>query len=901
LLNPNASNGNPAVDTTVPWSTLTTSATLTSAQAATVAYAKVTMYGIDGSYWAGDYGPWYRAPTLQLNGGGNLLYNPEFGPYNNITAQGWSSSPGFGACQGAWGGSNACIVNSDGVPGSSTVGLVANANGGGPDASGGTLSGTAGGYNSTMSVTNAGTGATAGTPTPPPPAPTGPVAVTNAAGTTDSNPSGTTVLTVTNAGTYTNSGTTGDVTNQDTGTFTNNAGGTTGAVTNAGTFNNAGTTGNVINSGTFTNDGTTGTVNNSGTFTNNNITGDVRNSGVFTNNGTVSSVAYNNYLIYNHGTVTGDVTNGGHFNNYSDGTVGGTITSTQDTSVYNGGVINAVVLQSNAVLANEGTVATVTTDADTTVNNYVGGVITNGFTNDGTLNNAGTVADIVNNNVFNNSGTAGAVTNNGTFTNSGTTGDWTNSNTVTNTGTMGNGVNYANATFTNGGTVGTVDNQGTFNNAGTTGDWINNATVANAGTMGNGTNYTTFANTGTVGAVNNQGTFANTGTVASLTNSGIFTQSTGDLNLTSYTQTSTGSTVINGGQKVVVSGTANLGGNLTVVNGPTALGKYTYLTAAPVTGQFDSYTGTGVLRYTSTGVQVWVMPDGTVVQTGVNNLASSLSSMNALASGSLTGAVGSDCATFGQHGGCLSVNYGKTKVANGDLNSAGITYVEQLGKHWRAGVFAGDQLNSPTVSGIKYQSSSPAVGGLVGWNMNADGRGLGFTVSAVQGKGNYTIGNDKTNVDGKAYQIKGTYNIAVNDTTSVTPYIGVRKSSFNVNGYTQSGEMFPQTYGSVKQSTTDALAGVILGKQITDKLSGSVSVGVVKNINYQTGSVTSTSDMGNFNAPLTGGSYTSVAFGAGLGYEVVKNQRVGVNFGWQQKSLTNASVGSVGASYTVGF
>jgi hypothetical protein len=164
LPNPNAVCGNPCIDTAVPWSTLTISSTLSAAQAATVAYAKVSMYGIDGSYWAGDYGPWYRAPTLQLNGGSNLLYNPEFGPYNGVTAQGWTSSPGFGACQGAWGGSNACIVNSDGVPGQSTTGLVANANGGGPSATGGTTNGTPGGYNSTMSTTNAGTGATAGPP-----------------------------------------------------------------------------------------------------------------------------------------------------------------------------------------------------------------------------------------------------------------------------------------------------------------------------------------------------------------------------------------------------------------------------------------------------------------------------------------------------------------------------------------------------------------------------------------------------------------------------------------------------------------------------------------------------------------------------------------------------------------
>jgi hypothetical protein len=165
LPNPNAVCGNPCIDTTVPWSTLTVSTTVDAASASGIAYAKVSMYGIDGSYWAGDYGPWYRAPTFTLNGGGNLTYNPEFGPYNNVTAQGWTASPGFGSCQGAWGGSNPCIVNSSGTPGTSTVGLVANQNGGGPSATGGTTSGTPGGYNSTMSTTNSTGG-------PPPPNPT---------------------------------------------------------------------------------------------------------------------------------------------------------------------------------------------------------------------------------------------------------------------------------------------------------------------------------------------------------------------------------------------------------------------------------------------------------------------------------------------------------------------------------------------------------------------------------------------------------------------------------------------------------------------------------------------------------------------------------------------------------
>jgi len=745
-------SGNPQADPAVPWTTLSISSTNCGGSCATVAYAKVTMYGIDGSYWAGDYGPWYRAPTFTLNGGSNLLYNPEFGPYNGTNAQGWSISPALGACQGAWGGSNACIVDNNGTPGQNTVGLVANQNGGGPSANGGTANGTAGGYNNSMSVSNPGPGTTGGAPAPtPPPAPSGPQAVNNAAGTTATNPAGTTTLAVTNAGTYTNNGTNGSVTN--TGTF-NNAG-TTGTVTNSGTFNNntGGTTGAVTNAGTFDNSGTVTTVDNSGTFTNSGTTGAFTNSGTLNNTGTVASL-----------TNTGTATN--------DGTITGTVTNTS-----------------------------------------------------------------------------------GTFTNNGTTGNWSNSDIIVNNGSMGNGTNNATATFTNNGAVGNVVNTGTF---------------------------------------------ANNGTLTSINNSGVF--ATNSVTLSSYTQSSTGSTVTNYGQQITVNGTASLGGGLTIINGPTAYGKYpTFFSANSITGHYDGYNGPGVLKYTPTGISFWVMPDGNVVQSGMNSLATAMSSANQLASSTITGALGSDCASFGSRGGCVSVNYGRTRVADGDLNTAGVTVAKGLGPNWRLGVYLSDQLNSPTLGGIKYEGTNPSYGGFIGWNNNADGTGLGVTASAITGRGNYTIGNDTTGVNARAYQIKGTYNMAANDTTNVITYLGVRKSSFNVNGYTEQGPVFPLTYGDVKQTATDALAGITVAKQFNNKVSGSASLGVVRNLSYDAGTLTSTSDMGNFTAPLPGSGYTSASAGTGLSYEVVKNQKLGLNIGWQQKSSINNSIASYGLSYTVGF
>ena len=116
--------------------------TLTSANCggscANVAYVSVQFYGKDGGYWAGNYGPYIQSPSLKFNGGSNILYNPEFGVYGtNGYAQGWTSSNGWQSCA-LYSGAQTCVVN-NGAP----------VNGGTYSATGGTTSGTAGGYTAT--------------------------------------------------------------------------------------------------------------------------------------------------------------------------------------------------------------------------------------------------------------------------------------------------------------------------------------------------------------------------------------------------------------------------------------------------------------------------------------------------------------------------------------------------------------------------------------------------------------------------------------------------------------------------------------------------------------------------------------------------------------------------------
>ena len=883
-----------AGDNSEPWITITHSYTLSASDAAQVSYVKLSLIGTDSSWWAGNYGAQWQMPTLTFNGGStNILYNPEFGVApDGVQAQGWTSSTGYSGVCGQTSGSAACVTSSTGV--------TANMSAGGYDPNGGTTSGSAGGYTGTLSATtilatinNGGVPPSGGGSSTP----SGPVAVTNASGTTATNPSGTTTLTVTNDGTYTNDGTTGDVTNNASGVFTNN--GTTGAVTNAGDFTNSstGTTGNVTNSGTFNNAGTTGTVNNTGGFANNGTTGDVTNNGTFINGatgttgavtnagsfnnygsvttvnnmgvfenkagGTVNSLTYNNHVVRNYGTINSITYQGGSFTNYAGGIVGSINTTQAHGSFNNQGTITGDVTTNSSNFVNQST-----------------GVVQGTYTNSGTLQNYGTLGLVVNSGTLTTyaGSTAGDVSNTGIVTNAGTIGNITSSGTFANSGTAGNVVVTA-GTFTNTGTVASVDNT-----AGLT--LVNDGTVT-----GTYTNAGDLTNNGSVGTVVNSGVLANNGTIGSLTNSGTF--ATNSTTLSSYTQTNTGSTTLAYGNSITVSGPASLDGNLTMIGTPYTVGRYNVLTGNGVTGAYSSYNGVGVLRYTDSAVQIWVMPDGTVVQGQVNALANNLSSVNSLAISSLTGGM-SDCAVFGVNGACLSVNYGSSTVASGDLNSAGITAAKRINENWRAGVFLNQQLNSPTISSIKYDANTPSYGGFVGWNKDK----LGVTVSAITGTGSYTIGENKPNVQGDAVQVKTTYTMPVTETVTVTPYAGVRYSQFKVNGYT-TNDTFPLTYSAVNQKSTDLLAGLTVAKQFTDKLTGTVSLGATQNLNKRSNNVISTSDMGTYSAPLVVNKNTTIGVGTGLSYAVTKNQRVGVNVGWSEKQTGNIT--SYGVSYTVGF
>ena len=121
--------------------TYSVTATNCGGSCANVAYVSVQFYGKDGGYWAGNYGPQIQSPILSYNGGSNILYNPEFGTYSgNAFAQGWTSTAGWQNCA-LYSGSATCVIDNG-----------ASVNSGNYSATGGSTSGSAGGYTAAPSL-----------------------------------------------------------------------------------------------------------------------------------------------------------------------------------------------------------------------------------------------------------------------------------------------------------------------------------------------------------------------------------------------------------------------------------------------------------------------------------------------------------------------------------------------------------------------------------------------------------------------------------------------------------------------------------------------------------------------------------------------------------------------------
>ena len=373
-----------------------------------------------------------------------------------------------------------------------------------------------------------------------------------------------------------------------------------------------------------------------------------------------------------------------------------------------------------------------------------------------------------------------------------------------------------------------------------------------------------------------------------------------------------------------VTGTANVSGTLTLdpAAGAYTVGHYDLLTAGTLNGQFSMVNLSAaalaplgyMISYANNDVVLYVTPNNSLTQATINRVASGISTVNSLSMGMLANSLGYDCDDFGANHMCLSIGLGSAKESSGRMNDASVAVGFAITPQWRFGLFGDQQLGNTTADGVTMSDRRPLFGGFLGWNARQDGTGLGVQASAATNASSLDIArmssayseaaSGNTDSLGNAEQIKATYMVPISNMVSLTPFIGLRLSQLDVDGYSESGAVYPLSYNGVKQRTLDALLGTNMDIKLTDRLTGSLSASVTQNLSFQSGAVSGTSaiaGLSNFSVALPGSHYTSLGFGAGLGMDLGKNQRLNLGVSFQQHELAPSGISSVSLNYTTGF
>ena len=717
------------------------------------------------------------------------------------------------------------------------------------------------------------------------------------------------------------------VTVYDVGNFTNT---NTGSIT--GTEYGVESRG-IIN--TFNNQGTI-----SGNFYGVLNYGEISN---FTNNSGIVSVGGDGTAVSNEGSIA-------TFNNSGEISAG-----VEGTGVFNGG--NTITTLSNAErisagdrgrgIFNLGRIQTLNNSGTISAGNsgigiYNSSGIINTLTNTGTISAGNSGIGIFNVEggiqTLNNSGVISAGNFGGGIQNAGTITTLNNTNSIS--------AGFGGQAIINSGTIASLINSGSIFTPGGTG-----IAIFNAGTIG------LLNNLGTISDADNGYGIRNlTGTITTLTNSGtIFSGGAGTINISNIDGTITTLNNAQGGNAASAATTAlTYEGSLPtnyniIINNATHYGQLsasgigvssitnfgiygapfitsrTYVSVLSGTGglptgtrsgTYDNMTwslvenGVDTFDLTFTGVSLM----GT--QQSLSSTASALQNTYALQNAVLVNGFTYDCPIFDRNGVCLSTG-GRYSTANTNSvnnTSALLIGAYKLSEQIRIGAYLDQNISSNSGSTVSVSNGTPMVGVFGVWSQRPDGIGAEVKLAAGYGTKNTTItrpivglseaGSGSSTLNTSGLQVGAKYGFAVTEKTILSPYVGMRYTQSNMNGYTEGASASvtePLTYSALNTNATTALAGVGAKYQLTPAVALLASAGMESDLNTNNGTYSATGIVGltpiNFNPSPVKNRATATA---GAYYDLDKRQRIAINGIYRQEPFQAVSTTTVLATYTIG-
>ena len=473
------------------------------------------------------------------------------------------------------------------------------------------------------------------------------------------------------------------------------------------------------------------------------------------------------------------------------------------------------------------------------------------------------------------------------------------------------------------GTFGTLVNNGTIK--ATSGDFTIKTDGSADGTL--------IVNSAT-GVIDGQISVA-AGAYARFENSGLITVSSSGSSIThavsgTFVQTSTGVLDLRvspqSADQLAVSGTAKIAGALEVSaeQGTYVTKRHTLVSASEgLTGTFDAFStdlqAAHKLTYDRGGVYLDVFSFTTQdVQASINQLSASLQQTLAIQNATLVNSLMYDCEFFNAQGICVSVG-GRYTSANGtsaDDAAATVVAAYQINKNWRVGAYIDQMVSNNSADNLVDLSTDVPLIGIFGvWQERPDGLGLALKVSAAYGQQNATLtrptvngterGSGTSKLTGQGVQLLSTYGFALSPRTIASPYIGLRYTKGDTQGYSESASdvvTAPLSFGGLNNDLATVLAGVGIRHQFSDSWTIRASVGVESDLNQANDTLTIQGLNGladlNFNAnPVR----TRATLSAGLSYDVTKMQRIAFNYLFRQSPYEGINTQSVFLNYSFGF
>ena len=690
-------------------------------------------------------------------------------------------------------------------------------------------------------------------------------------------------------------------------------------------------------------------LNNSGTISGSDAKG-ILNEGYI---GTINNLNSGTISAGNSDAGKSGISNSGTINTlYNSGNI--SIGDSAGNGVYNNGTI--------AFLTNSGNITA-------GVSPYFGVIYNDTSGNIGTLNNSGFITVGNNGNGIANYGTISSMTNSGVITSGqlgagldseGSIGSLTNSgsiagglggtgigigslgsvNLLTNTGSIV--VGDGGSAIYNGGSIGSLKNSGSL----VSGD--GNFALQNNGLINK------LSNTGQIAAGQSTDSVGNYGTINAFTNTGVI--SVGNASFFGINNAGVIDTLNNsqgGNGTAAITNALTYTGNLPtnygiIINNPTSYGQLAvsspigsitnfgiygapFLTSRNYASVLTNNVTVTNLQSTYDNMTLALVDNGTTYDltfTGVSlmgtqqsliNTANALAPIYTLQNSVLANSFTYDCTEFGVNNICVSAGGRNTAVsATNGLNNTSALLIAAYRPlpHYRVGAYLDQNLSVNNAgSTVNLGNNTPLIGLFGAWNERLDGAGTEVKVSAAYGQKNTTVtrqvvglsepGTGSSNLTSQGAQITAKYGFSVIENVIVSPYIGMRYTQNNMNGYTEGASSTvtaPLTYAALNTNATTALAGVVVSYKVMPQVTTFASAGVETDTNTANGTYSASGINGltpvNFNPNPVKTRPTATM---GAYYDIVKNQRLGITGIYRQEPFQSVSTTSVMATYTVGF